>query len=198
MSKGCLYYWQPFIFKFMQINKSTIIEAAAVLLNLLFTWLYAQDNSWCFLVGVLSPLLFIYLTYQRQIYADMMLQVFYIGTTIWGYTQFNGHWSAKTLNPAYHWALIGGSLLLAGFIGRWLKAKTDAALPTLDSFITLQAMIGTVLMMVPVHASWLYLLVANVLSLTLYLSRGLYLSVGMFIIYIAMCIDAYWSLGWIS
>jgi nicotinamide mononucleotide transporter len=178
--------------------KIRIIESIAVFLNLLFTWLYAQGNPWCFAVGVASPVLYIYLTFQRKIYADMVLQVFYIATTIWGYFRMSTTWESQILSPATHWMIFGGVFLATGWGGRWLKANTNAALPTLDSFITCMAMAGTLLMMWPVQACWLYLLATNLLSLFLYAHRGLYLSCLMFGVYIIMCIDGYWQLHWLG
>lgn len=172
-----------------------IIEAVAVLLNLLFTWLYAQHNPWCFLVGVISPLLYIYITYQRKIYADTFLQIFYIVTTLIGYFRMADAWQPQTIAPPIHLLLIGVLFIAVGISSKWLRARTDAALPSLDSLVTGLAIIGTVLMMWPVHACWLYLLVANMLSLLLYANRKLYTSCVMFAIYIVMCIDAYWQLG---
>jgi nicotinamide mononucleotide transporter len=175
-----------------------IIEILAVVLNLLFTWLYAQGNAWCFLVGVLSPLLYLYITYQRKIYADAFLQIFYAVTTLWGFFRMANDWHEVELSPSHHFIILSLVFVCTGISGRILKVRTDAALPTLDSFITCLAIAGTVLMMWPVHACWLYLLAVNVLSILLYFHRGLYISCGMFGLYIIMCVDAYWRLGWLS
>ncbi|MEN9639812.1 MAG: hypothetical protein RLZZ262_1681 [Bacteroidota bacterium] len=172
-----------------------LIEIAAVLLNLLFTWLYAQNNSWCFAVGVISPLLYIYITYKRKIYADTFLQCFYIVTTIVGYFRISNEWTPQTIAAPMHLLLIGCLFIVVGICSKWLRARTDAALPSLDSLVTGLAIIGTILMMWPVHACWLYLLAANIFSFLLYANRKLYVSCGMFAIYCWMCIDAYWQLG---
>ena len=171
------------------------LEITAVALNLLFTWLYAQNNPWCFAVGVISPMIYIYITYQRKIYADTFLQFFYIASTIAGYFRMSEQWQQQSISPPTHLLLIGLLFVAVGISSKILRARTDAALPSLDSLVTGLAIIGTVLMMWPVHACWLYLLAANILSLLLYANRKLYVSCGMFAIYIIMCIDAYWQIG---
>jgi nicotinamide mononucleotide transporter len=175
--------------------KERLIEITAVVLNLLFTWLYAQGNPWCFVLGILSPLLYIYLTFHRKIYADSFLQVFYIVTTIWGYFRMGETWQLKAIEPNVHMMILAGVFVVTGMSGKWLKKNTNAALPSLDSFITCLAIAGTVLMMWPAHSCWLYLLAVNILSFILYANRKLYISCGMFAVYILMCIDSYWQLN---
>lgn len=177
---------------------SRVVEALAVIFNLLFTWLYLIESPWCFLFGVLGPLLLIVLCYQRKLYADSFLQLAYIGFAIFGYLQVAAGWQTLQLPQSNHWTLILLGLIAMLVAGKWLSAKTDAKYPYLDSFTTAFALIATFLMMIPVKEAWLYFIVINCTSLYMYARRKLFFGAFMFFIYLLMSIDGYFNLNWFS
>ncbi len=173
-----------------------ILEACAVLFNLLYTLFYLRQHPICFVFGIAGPLLFIILTLQRKIYADTLLQVFYIAVTIYGIAQWGGEWRKEHWSLGTHIRLIIAATLFASLTAYLLKKYTDAKLPVIDSFNTAFAMLGTWLMMNFVHENWLYFIAVNLVSMIIFTKRKLFLSVGMFFVYLLMAIDGYWELGW--
>ena len=59
--------------KSIKISLSLVIEALAVVFNLLFTLFYIQNNRWCFFFGIIGPLLLAFLCKSKKLYADAVL-----------------------------------------------------------------------------------------------------------------------------
>lgn len=176
------------------MRREKIIEIAAVAASLAYTYLYLNQNTWCFLFGLLSPLLFLSLAWKKKIYADAGLQIFYFGITIYGFFQLGSIWEKHHWSRETHLIYIIGGVLISLLAGMILRKKTDAQLPYLDSFVTTFAIIATWMMMNFVHENWLYFIAVNMTSIVLFSMRKLYLGALMFVVYLLMSIDGYFEL----
>ena len=181
--------------KSIKFSLSLVIEILAVVFNLLFTILYIQNNRWCFLFGIIGPLLLAFLCKIKKLYADAVLQIAYIGFAIYGALVTQTDWT-PTPFPAYgHGLIVALGVVVVFTIGKLLKQKTDAQFPLLDTFTTYFALAGTFLMMRLNPEAWIYLIVINCTSLLMYTRRKLYLGALMFALYLLMSIDGYFQLG---
>lgn len=176
------------------MHRDKIIEIAAVLASLAYTFLYLNQSSWCFLFGILSPVLFLFLAWKKKIYADASLQIFYIAVTVYGFFQLDGAWEKLHWSWQAHLFFILQGMLVSLLAGLILRSKTDAQLPYLDSFVTTFAIIATWMMMNFVHENWLYFIAVNIASIILFSMRKLYLGAIMFVVYLLMSIDGYFEL----
>lgn len=180
------------------IGSKRITEIVAVISNLLYTFFYLRQNPICFVFGLISPILFLLITFRVKLYADVLLQVFYFVITIYGIWQWGGEWKNIHISLESHLIYVIGGIITTIVLGYVLKKRTDAKMPFADSFATTFAIIGTWLMMNFVHENWLYFIVINTLSIYLFANRKLYWSACMFVIYLLMSIDGYWQMGWFT
>jgi nicotinamide mononucleotide transporter len=171
------------------------LELLAVMFNLLYTWFYLQQNSWCFLFGILGPLMLLLVCLRVKIYADAGLQIVYAGLSMFGWWSSASVWKEKTWSFGEHMVLLLVSSVLWLVTWQLLRKKTDAAFPLIDAFCSVFALSGTLLMMNFVHANWLYFIVVNAVSLLLYFNRKLYFASAMFLVYLLMAIDGYFRLS---
>lgn len=170
----------------------------AVVFNLLYTFLYLNSSAWCYVFGILGPALLILVSISRGLYADPLLQLFYIGMAIYGWWP-SDHVSGE-LPIARHsswqehvpWIIAG--LLSALLAGLLLKKFTSAKLPFLDSVVSAFGMIGTWWMVNYVHENWLYFMGINALFIYICFARKMYLASLMYIIYLWMSIDGFFEL----
>lgn len=175
------------------------VEWGAVVANLLYTFLYIQGSSSCFLWGILGPLLLLVLCVNRKLYADSFLQVVYVGLAIYGWTHWGqAGWEQQAYSGIAHCCFIGIALLGGLAIGFLLKKYSNAQLPFVDSIIMAGFLVATWLMMNFVHENWLYFIVLNAASIVLYTNRRLHKTAVLFAIYLLMSIDAYWHLGFFA
>lgn len=175
--------------------QSKALEILAVIANLLYTFLYIRSHEICFLFGFIGSLSFAILCFQKRILAESGLQVFYMAMAIYGFANMGSEWRIEHYQWMYHLTL----LVLAGVgafaLARLLKTRTNSELPGLDSFTTVFSIGATWLMMNFVHENWLYWIVIDVVSIYLYLKRGMPWGALLFAFYTLMAIDGYFTLG---
>lgn len=174
------------------------LEAAGVLSGIAYTLLLTYGIIWCWIFALCGAFIYLYLCFEKRLYAESMLQLFYVFTAIYGWL----HWGETggeirgTLSWDFHAMIIlsGGSLvLLSGYL---LKRMTDAATPYIDAFTTVFSIFGTLLMINLFPENWYYWIVIDAVSVWLYLHRGLYLTAGLFFIYVLMAVNG--ALEWMS
>lgn len=170
------------------------IEAGAVLFSLSYTFLYLRGViPLCYLGAFFGSALFGWLCIRRKIYAEALLQVFYVGMAVYGALSTGDDFSMQHGTLAYHLPWLGLGLVGSILTARWLKVKTDAKRPYLDAFTTVFSLIATWHMVNYLHENWLYWIVIDAAGIVLYASRKLYLGAGLFFLYLLMAIDGFFE-----
>lgn len=174
----------------IQFLRNNALETLAVICSLLYTVLITDGNIWCWLFSAIASGAYLFLCIKKRIYAEALLQLFYLSTTLYGFM----HWNQdavgnKDLLPfQFHmWIVFSGAMLLL-ISGYMLKRLTDAASPYLDSFTTIYSVFATMLMINLYTDNWFYFIVIDAVSIILYYRRGLYLTAALFGIYTLLAI----------
>jgi nicotinamide mononucleotide transporter len=181
------------IAKVIKKNKLLLIEWLAVILNIGFTILFQLENPWAFVLGVVGPLMLGLLSYERKLFADVLLQLAYCILAIYGYYQF-ATIPVITESVLLHLLGVLVSLGLGFVMGLYLKKKTSAALPMLDSMITTFSLWATLLLMSGLQSAWLYFIVINVVSVVLFYKRNLKVISLLFVLYAILAVQGYFKL----
>lgn len=157
------------------------LEIAANLINLLSIWLAARNSVHTWWTGIIGCLLFALLFFQARLYADVTLQVFFIGACISGWW----NWHTKRDTPPLsiratptRWLLLIALAALsvtAGY-GLLLHALTNAYSPFVDSAVLAFSIVGQFLLVGRRIENWWAWLIVNTLSVPLYLKRDLNLT----------------------
>lgn len=150
-----------------------------------------RQSSWCFLFGIIGPLLLAVPLTQAKLYAEVGLQFIYVALAIFGLMHISDHWVLQDFTEGSHFILLIIGAIATLIMGLVLRKKTTASLPFVDSATTVFSIIATVLMMIPVHEAWLYFMCINFVSVIMYASRKLFFGAIMFFIYLLLSIDAY-------
>lgn len=167
-----------------------ILEIIGVVSGLLYTYLLQQGYIICWAFALLSSAIYLYLCFFKRIYAESLLQVFYIFTAVYGWVHWNetGGELGTSLNWYTHILVIlsgAGLVIISGFL---LKRLTDAASPFVDSFTTIFSVFATLLMINLIPENWLYWIIIDAVSIYLYMRRKLYLTAGLFLLYTLLAI----------
>jgi nicotinamide mononucleotide transporter len=88
---------------------------------------------------------------------------------------------------------VAGIAVLTLGSGYWLEQNTDAVQPYLDSFTTWGAIITTYLVAIKVLENWLYWIVIDLASMQLYANSELWVTVGLFGLYVVLAVLGYWT-----
>jgi nicotinamide mononucleotide transporter len=164
---------------------------AAILLagrNSIHTW-------W---TGIVGCVLFAVLFYDAKLYADVALQIFFIGSSIVGWYQWlrgdSGH--ALAVSHARFgklaWTVPAGLVATAAY-GALLHFYTQAYAPFVDSAVLVFSVIAQLLLMQRRIENWPFWLVVNTIAVPLYASRELYLTAFLYGCYwINAVVSWYW------
>jgi nicotinamide mononucleotide transporter len=167
-------------------------EIAANALNALSILLAALNSVHTWWIGIVGCLLFGWVFFSTQLYADVTLQGFFIATSALGWRNWlRGHAGAPLpvrTTPALPLAvmLAAGGLVAAAY-GWLLHQFTNAFAPFLDSVVLAFSVLGQLLLMRRRYESWWCWLLVNSIAVPLYLQRGLQVTA---ILYAAFWVNA--------
>lgn len=171
----------------------TALEIAANAVNTASIVLAARNSVHTWWTGILGCLLFGFLFHGERLYADMLLQGFFVATSILGWF----HWVARQGRAAHGVRNIAGvallpwvavAVLVALAYGTALWAWTDAVAPYPDSAVLAFSALAQLLLMRRYVQTWPLWLVVNTLAVPLFASRGLWLTATLY--------AGYWCNAW--
>jgi len=165
--------------------------AAAILLA-------GRNNVHTWWTGIIGCVLFGLLFAQSRLYADVLLQAFFVATGILGWWRWLHGRNGAPL-PITHagwrslaWMVPVGIAATAAY-GALLHSYTDAYAPFIDSAVLVFSVIAQLLMMQRRIENWPVWLIVNTIAVPLYYSRGLVLTS---ILYAGFWINAIVSWWW--
>jgi nicotinamide mononucleotide transporter len=170
-------------------------EIIANVLNLISVFLAGRNSVHTWWVGILGCTAFGWVFFGSKLYADVTLQIFFIGASALGW------WNWKRGGPgtdlpvrrtALRWfaILAGAAALAAAGYGWVLHTFTDAWAPFIDSLVLAFSVLAQFLLMGRRIENWPCWLVVNTLAVPLFVSRELYLTAGVYVLF--------WINAWIS
>jgi nicotinamide mononucleotide transporter len=167
-------------------------EAVAVFFLIAYLLLAIRQNILCWVAAFIGTAIYAVLMYRVNLYMESALQLFYIAMAVYGwYSWRHGPGSSHEL-PVTDWPLAFNLLpitviaVLSVTSGFLLSANTDAAFPYIDSFTTWGGVVTTWMVARKILQNWYYWLVIDAVSIFLYASRGLWLTVILFMLYVVL------------
>ncbi|QIL89538.1 nicotinamide riboside transporter PnuC [Microbulbifer harenosus] len=175
----------------------TTLEIAASVTTSISILLAGRNSVHTWWTGIIGCVLFGMLFYQAKLYADVVLQLFFIGTSIFGWWQwlYGEGGQEKSIRRAGFKrvaVLAPTGVVVATAYGILLHTFTDAYGPFLDSGILVFSVIGQCLLMQRQLECWLFWLLVNTIAVPLYASRELYLTAFLYSAYWINAILAYY------
>jgi len=183
-----------------EMSAALLVEIGAVVTGLLYVILLMRENIWCWLFGIISSLLSIWLFWYSKLYAESFLYLYYVLMGIYGWYYWSKHLKeTDELKIRDYTFQKTGFLILLGIIGTAIlsflfQKFTDAARPLVDSATTIFAFIATYLQTQKILSNWLFWIVINGVSVWLYYDRGLNWYAGLMGIYLVLSVLGY--IGW--
>jgi nicotinamide mononucleotide transporter len=177
------------------------IEVIGAVTGLIYLYLEIRQNIWLWPVGIITSAFYIYIFFVSKFYADMGLQVYYLVISIYGWH----HWltGGKGQNrdelpiTRIDWrtALILLPITIAIFaiIAFVLIRYTDSPVPLGDAFTTALSITATWMLARKIIEQWWVWVVVNLVSLGLYVYKGLYPTSVLFFFYFSMAIVGYFE-----
>jgi len=168
-------------------------EAAAVVAGAWCVWLTVKENIWNWPIGNVSSFYFFVTFLHQRLFADMTLQIVYIvlGFVGW-YWWLHGGRNRSTLNVSRttpSTALAIAVILAASTWAEYLYLVhiKDAA-PFLDALTTGLSLAAQFMLTKKLIENWYVWITADVIYIGLYMYKHLYLSSGLYAVFIVMCV----------
>ncbi len=177
------------------------MEIFGVVTGILYVILEVRQNRLLWPLGIITSAAYIYIFFTGKFYADMGLQVYYVLISIYGW-YFWSRGGAKAEKGELPVVRINRRQLLLVFFTfglSWaaiyfvLDRYTDSTVPLGDSFTTALAIVATWMLTRKIIEQWFLWIIANVVSIGLYIYKGLYPTVILYAIYTGMAVYGYFE-----
>ena len=181
------------------LSSAVLMEIFAVLFAIIYLLLAVKQDVRCWYAAIISSGLYFFIMMSANLYMEAYLQIFYILMAIYGWFQWNkvsqdkSNFYVRTWSMKQHFIVISLVILLAFISGSLLNIYTEAALPFIDAFTTWGAIIATYMVAKKLLENWIYWFVIDSISIYLYVSRELYLTAILFLIYLIIIFFGYKS-----
>ncbi|WP_353653630.1 nicotinamide riboside transporter PnuC [Porphyrobacter sp. YT40] len=168
------------------------LEIIAVALGIANVGLLVRRSIWNYPFGMAMVALYFVIFREARLYGEAGLQVFFFVVQGWGWWLWaRAGGLAQMVSVSWmDWRARGISLALvaASSLGiGWAMARfTDAALPYADATIAGASVVAQVLLALRRVENWALWIAIDVLSIGVYLNRELYLTVGLYVVFLAL------------
>lgn len=179
--------------------QTSYLEWAANILTALCIYLAGRNKVLTWPVGIIATCLFGVLFYKAGLFADSLLQVFFIATGIIGWMGWKNNKIVEEIPTHIDvkkfvlYSVIAIIVAIAyGYFLLYRVADTfDAYVPFVDSLILTLSILGQLLLMRKKIETWMVWIVVNIISVPLYFSRDLYLTSFMYSLFLINAVVSY-------
>lgn len=158
------------------------IEVFGAFTGLIYLYFEIEQKVWLWPLGVITSGFYIYIFFMSKFYADMSLQFYYLFISFYGWYHWlhggNKQQKAKLqvsrITPQltiYLSAITIAIFIVLEFV---LIYFTDSPIPTGDAFTTALSITATWMLARKIIEHWYLWIIANTVSLGLYLYKELY------------------------
>lgn len=175
------------------------IEIFGAVTGIVYVFLEIRQNIWLWPVGIVTSAVYIWVFLTSKFYADMSLQGYYLAISCAGwYWWIKGSGKGenkgrrdeepellKVTRLKLKTGIILGVIFVALYFFMWsfLSKLTDSPVPEWDSFVTSLSIIATWMLARKIYEHWFLWIVVNTASVILFINRGLYPTVILYLVY---------------
>jgi nicotinamide mononucleotide transporter len=171
----------------------TWVEAIAFVLAVAMVVFNIRVNPLGWPLAIVSSLLYFALFWNSRLYGDASLQIFFATVALWGWWQWlRGHQAdgstlrVRELGPRGRLVALASLALAWPATGLFLRRYTDTDVPWWDAFPTAASVLGQWLLGRKYVENWPTWVVVNVVSVALFAYKGLWLTVVLYVVFVAM------------
>ncbi|MBW8684509.1 nicotinamide riboside transporter PnuC [Chitinophaga rhizophila] len=182
------------------------IELLGTVFGLISVYYASRANVLTWPTGIVNEIALFALFFQVQLYADMLLQVFFLIVTVFGWHNWQHRTMelpvsrmSRTMTAVYAIVLLLGTVgmgLTVQQFNRWMPDyfPLPASYAFADSFVMMASMLATFLLAKKRIETWILWIVVDVVSVVLYLYKEIYFLSLEYIIFLGLA--TYGLLQW--
>jgi nicotinamide mononucleotide transporter len=169
------------------------LEWCAVVITAFGVWLMARRHMACWPVGFVGVVLYFWIFFQSKLYSDMLLQVFFAASIVYGWLQ----WRRGTVpdgtvavtapsHQEFALSIVAGLIGSIG-LGASMAHFTDAAAPWADSTLTSFSFVAQYWSARRFLVSWWLWITLDVFYIGLFCYKDLYPTALLYFIQMIIC-----------
>jgi nicotinamide mononucleotide transporter len=177
----------------------SLIELIATISGLISVYYAAISSILTWLTGIVNEIAFMILFYQLNLYSDMLLQLYFMVATLYGWY----YWKQKapkevmvlshTQVSIYVLITLVGTVvvaLLMSHIHEILPVvfPIPASFPWVDALISVASVVATILLARKSLASWYFWIAVDLVSIVLYIVKGVHLIALEYLIFLGLAV----------
>lgn len=175
------------------------IELLGLLTGLCYLWFEYHANPLVWLVGIVMPMISMWVYFTKGLYADFGINIYYLVMAVYGYVAWTFNFRKKTKQelPVSRLTLRVGltlavvAALLWALLAWILIAFTDSTVPYADAFTTSLSIVGMWMMARKIAEQWLVWFIVDVVCVALYIYKGIYFYAGLYTAYTIVSLLGY-------
>jgi nicotinamide mononucleotide transporter len=162
--------------------------------GLVCVYLVARANVWNWPVGIANVLLFFFTFLRARLYGDALLQVVFFALNAYGWWLWTRPGERDTELPVRRAgalesaALVAVSLAGTAAAAFVLARHTDSPVPLWDASVLVLSLVATWAQAEKLVESWWLWIAVDVISVPLYLGRGLYPTALLYALFLGLCV----------
>lgn len=180
------------------------IEIIGAIIGIIYLILEYKANSWLWLFGVLMPLFYIYLFFHNTLYANAVINIYYVGASIYGFWNWKKMEAEKAKGqmdegasvissmPKRAWWPILGLLAICTAVLTWvLQLLGESNVALLDGFTAALNVVGMYMLAKGWYQQWLCWIIVEPIMVILSLMTGMYPTAVMYLVYCVIAVLGY-------
>ncbi len=172
---------------------TSAVELAGAALAVAYLALAIRERSACWAAAFTSSCLYVWVLFGAHLYMESMLNAFFAFMAAYGYWQWRrGAHGGPLVVCRWRWprhALgVAAVIVLSAATAAVLRRYTQAASPFADSMVTWASAYATFLVARKVYENWHWWFVIDAVSLVLYFTRHLYVTMLLYAAYLVMIV----------
>lgn len=178
------------------IMQTSWLEAIAALTGILSIWFGKKESILVFPIGIISVLIYVYICFNARLYADTGINIVYFVMSVYGwYNWLKPHKEHKSdrlritfQDNKHRMGSIIIALALFVILAFILTRYTDSDVPIIDAFTSSLCVLAMYLTTQKKVENWIYYLVADCISIPLYVYKGLVLTSIQYLVFFALAV----------
>lgn len=177
------------------------LEIIGTLIGLVYLWLEYRASIYLWIASIIMPAVYLFVYYDAGLYADFGINIYYLlaavyGWWVWKYgnKEKQGEELPITRMPRGKWKMAAAMYLVFQLLIAWILIRyTDSNVPWCDAFTTALSMVAMWMLARKYLEQWLVWIVVDVVSVALYLYKGLFFTAGLYALYAIIAVYGYWN-----
>jgi nicotinamide mononucleotide transporter len=169
------------------------VEMLAFALAVAYLLLAIRQSISCWVAAFVSSCLYVWVLFGARLYMESVLNAFYAVMAVYGFWEWWGGRQGSGLAVS-RWSGSRNAIALLGVLAlslvSWyfLRRYTPSPWPFMDSMVTWASVFATFLVARKVYENWHWWLLIDSVSLCLYFTRRLYLTMLLFALYLVLIV----------